>query len=730
MGDVRTHSQIFETFVRPNLPDDVDPVYVEFGNYLTDVSQFLDPWAHVGGKGTVWRDQVGLGWRLSLLADIAGADGYLDFLLGLPDAKNPTGPSRHGKLAAWFREVIYVYSLEDRFKEGGDPSRYLIDPPEFKRLYDLNFTQYYPHEHLDFQPDKEGNLNDFSQSTESAAAGNGPRRIVGYLDRQIEYVGDLLTLIEQDWARSEDVDAARERELLVKFGHACHAVEDFFFHSNFVDLAHEVANPNQPVTPFDPEDTKDDTDPEGKRIPAPDSPRWDRIYFRRKRQPIFGEDKETGFDDEDSLEANNVFTASIPLPDIFYTFFDAIGHFAPKRGVPPPFDVMPLVQEIETACASEHPGRSLIAILRGRRRDDLKKLPMGLLSKFVPGDNETKKQEAEREKAYKAYKCIVDKVPLGALRLVLLNKGFDRSTVDAVERAIEIERELWEKLDFDISGAAKFMILLLEKGKKDVLEARGKTEELDRRNTAEESDDVEEKNRSGYVASDNSSFAERIGTHALMSKDSIRKQPLRRQAISGAGFTVSYITKTLVNQRKAASRVKDGVDWYELLRHFLTHPEQAGATAGTQWWRSALLWDPEAGTRPDEMHTVKSASKAAIANRAQEATRKSLEPDYNRLVTVGQERFREAINADWVLGTMTWAWLAGTITGAIGAAGESAEITVLGGLVGGFTGAVAGGLLSGIGTEIDDSAGAVVGLITGLTAAGFGGYGIGRAIGD
>ena len=143
MGDVRTHSQIFETFVRPNLPDDVDPVYVEFGNYLTDVSQFLDPWAHVGGKGTVWRDQVGLGWRLSLLADIAGADGYLDFLLGLPDAKNPTGPSRHGKLAAWFREVIYVYSLEDRFKEGGDPSRYLIDPPEFKRLYDLNFTQYY-----------------------------------------------------------------------------------------------------------------------------------------------------------------------------------------------------------------------------------------------------------------------------------------------------------------------------------------------------------------------------------------------------------------------------------------------------------------------------------------------------------------------------------------------------------------------------------------------------------
>jgi Extensin-like protein C-terminus len=51
VGNVRTNREIYETFIRPHVPPGDDPIYVELGNFLTDVSQFRDPWAHVGGKG-------------------------------------------------------------------------------------------------------------------------------------------------------------------------------------------------------------------------------------------------------------------------------------------------------------------------------------------------------------------------------------------------------------------------------------------------------------------------------------------------------------------------------------------------------------------------------------------------------------------------------------------------------------------------------------------------------
>ena len=85
MGDVSTHREIHEAFIQPHLPADVDPVYVEFGNYLTDVSQFVDPWAHIGGKKKIWREEIAKGFsRIILAADIFKGDNYLDFLLGDP----------------------------------------------------------------------------------------------------------------------------------------------------------------------------------------------------------------------------------------------------------------------------------------------------------------------------------------------------------------------------------------------------------------------------------------------------------------------------------------------------------------------------------------------------------------------------------------------------------------------------------------------------------------------
>jgi hypothetical protein len=738
VGDVRTHREIYNTFIRPHLP--ADPIYVELGNFLTDVSQFRDPWAHVGGKAAAWRDGVSTLARLTLLADLFGVDAYLDLLLGRPDEDDPQGRRRvpHGKLAAWFREVIYAYALENTFRRHEAPHDYLIPPDEFKRLYDAHFTQYFPHEHVDFQPGPQGRLDDFSQSNVDATPGQR-RRVVAYLDADIEYIGDLLTLIERDWARSDSLTPAEQRDRLVRLGHACHAVEDYFFHSNFVDLAHEIARPGQDVERFQPAETVDEHDPEGDRVPPPASVRWDRLYFRRKRRPIHGPDGETEFDDEASLAADLAFTASIPIPDIFHTFFDALGHLSEEQS----FNVAPLVAQIVESCESGGPTDQLLTSLLALTPDQRRQLPLVLMSAFVPKEDETDEDREARDRAYRAYRCLAERDLLTRMFEHLASTGqVHRSVADAVARACDIEKELWSFLPgflSDGTGAARFMITLLEQGREEVSRARERSEELDRINIEEKQQGRPPDQRKGYVPSDNGSSGERIGTHSLMSKDSVRKQPLRRQAINGAGFTVSYLVKTLVNQRAAGSPVEAGVDWYELLRHFLTHPDQAGPGPGAEWWRSALEWDRTEAGRPVEGHEPKpvplapgSQPEAArrartIAERAAERRRGELVLLYNDLSEVGEERYRDAITTDWIHGSMVWSSLVGGISGLVGAGTDSAGTAVLGTLSGMAAGALAGAILSGVGTAISDRAGSVVGLLGALGAAGVGGFAVGRS---
>jgi hypothetical protein len=749
VGDIRTHRLIYETFIRPHLPADVDPIYVELGNYLTDVSQFRDPWAHVGGKGTVWGEQVSWIGRYSLIADLfVGADEYFDLLLGKPDDDDDLGRVRvpHGLLAEWFRHTIYAMSLETTFRDGAD---YLIDPTEFKRLFDAHFTQYFPHEHLDYQPRETGKLNEFPQSSETIDTGD-TRRIVAYLDRDIEYVGDLLTKIEQNWVRNDGTLTSEEQhDVLIEFGHACHALEDFFFHSNFVDLAHRGSRLPFDVEPwFDPEETKDDTDPEGDRVPPPESARWDRIDFRRKRQPVFkeGGDGETEFHDEISKQADIVYTASIPMPDIFHTFLDAIGHISEGPALDEAF-----LDQVNKACGGDAPKIALMALVAGLGSDGARALPGALMATFVPGEDEVEDDDAPlseedearvkqakklRKKAYAAYRCLVEHDVIAESAHKGADLGFvDRSVADAISEAGRIERQLWDELtgflDIDEdTGAARFMMLLLEQGRQEVHEATKRSRELDQANKSEKASGMPLEERSGYVASDNQSSAERIGTHSLMSKDSIRKQPLRRQAINGAGFLVSYVTKTMVAQADPATRVGEGVDWYELIRHFLTHPDQAAPDGATPWWRDALEWDRDEANRPDEHHAVVGINAAEVGRRIDQGERHKLELQYNDLVAEGERRFRHEVNTDWILGSMVWGGLVGSCAGIAGASGGSADEIVGGGLVGLAIGLGATALLSGTATAIDDRAGSVVGLALGVGTTTAVGYTVGRLIAD
>src|SRR5262245_16791035 len=119
MGDTATHDEIYHSSVKsvlsPALPGkDGDAIFFEVGNYLTDVSQLRDPFAHFLGKIAIWKEQKRKWprwqWLREWLLYATNADQYLDDLMG-------TGEKPYeGCLANWFKEFIFAVALE-KFRE-------------------------------------------------------------------------------------------------------------------------------------------------------------------------------------------------------------------------------------------------------------------------------------------------------------------------------------------------------------------------------------------------------------------------------------------------------------------------------------------------------------------------------------------------------------------------------------------------------------------------------------
>ena len=151
MGNVRAHRTIADAVMdlldraRPN----ENHMFFALGNSLTDLSQVCDPPAHAGGKIKAYQEgrKAWFGTH-TILKGLAHLDGYLNELLG--------ELGMNGKLAHVLLYAVYAMDLE-KFR-GENPS---ISPENFDRIFWSSkeqgdwyrgFTQYWPHEHLDFPP--------------------------------------------------------------------------------------------------------------------------------------------------------------------------------------------------------------------------------------------------------------------------------------------------------------------------------------------------------------------------------------------------------------------------------------------------------------------------------------------------------------------------------------------------------------------------------------------------
>lgn len=279
-----------------------DLTYLEMGNFLTDVSQFRDPVWYILAKRTIWQDHVlseasevttparaaiaaaggavaliaaatghrrvatasalaGLVGLLGItpdaLAGLLGLDDWVDKMLGVP-LKGPKGRRRthaeYGYVGEFFRhftdgvtQAIFSNGAADR-QVGAWTQITPLSETEVDDIYRRFFTQYYPHEHTDQPPyvwdasRRPGVKKWYGTSKRQQAATGGAGIMTVVDDGYIPYLADALTTLEAEWRAFKPADIEARRTALIRLGKILHGVEDWFFHSNVVELNRLVSH--------------------------------------------------------------------------------------------------------------------------------------------------------------------------------------------------------------------------------------------------------------------------------------------------------------------------------------------------------------------------------------------------------------------------------------------------------------------------------------------------------
>ena len=238
------------------------------GNWLTDVSQAVDPVAYAAGAAKVDSFinglksmvdeirslslyQTGLGLHVINDADVVAAMEKVKTQLSeavhllLLDAKN----GRNSPLAQAMRSVFLAVGYF-KFVHPEGPST--MGYKAFLEVFKQRYTQYYPHEHLDrpqilpADPLAAAVYADVVAGKTRSKNGNVSLSpdMYAYLRDDIEIAARLLAEVDYKWAskvfkpgQSVDDTTVDWNMNLAKLGHALHAVEDFFAHSNFIEHA-------------------------------------------------------------------------------------------------------------------------------------------------------------------------------------------------------------------------------------------------------------------------------------------------------------------------------------------------------------------------------------------------------------------------------------------------------------------------------------------------------------
>jgi hypothetical protein len=234
------------------------------GNWLTDVSQAVDP---------VAISSLRVKFRQAMYAVIQEVEAVSAYLPGFTQAqvgqfRNSlneehcridnaaaaiAGTTSASPLAGLIKRTFFVLGYRKFVHPDSPKTKRRMDFPSYKEIFNQRFTQYFPHEHVDRYPGDPAERGGYSKKVAvgtltPTGTGTGQSKLTPhqyeYLVEDIRVVAGLLAEVDLHWARKtfsgrrsvsdEDVEWNKH---LAKLGHAVHAVEDYFVHSNYIELA-------------------------------------------------------------------------------------------------------------------------------------------------------------------------------------------------------------------------------------------------------------------------------------------------------------------------------------------------------------------------------------------------------------------------------------------------------------------------------------------------------------
>ena len=188
----------------------------------------------------------------NLIAGLLGIDDWIDRMFGVPFER--LGGSRKrtseefGYVGQFFEHFVkgithLLFASEVTNGTGGDWAGIdRIPETSVEDVFRDAFTQYFPHEHTD-QPPYVWDASKRSKYPKWYAPStrqNGLTRtggIMGVVDGDyMQYISQGLSQLERDWRAITTTDVAGRRKCLLRMGKLLHAVEDWYFHSNIVEL--------------------------------------------------------------------------------------------------------------------------------------------------------------------------------------------------------------------------------------------------------------------------------------------------------------------------------------------------------------------------------------------------------------------------------------------------------------------------------------------------------------
>ena len=506
-------------------------------------------------------------------------------MFGVPEPAS----KRYGKLSQYFEHVVHGIThllfvdnipqqpFWEKFLRESLGNHGSLPAAELERLWGKFFTQYYPHEHADFPP----YVLYGEHRPNHRLYRIGSRAISNYLEEYIDTLAEEMSKIEEAWKKERNLvkEHPARHDILARLGNVLHCVEDYFFHSNYLELHlwNELRR-GRPSTETEEQfrqwfaaNVSSHWLPEKPSLdPTPDD-RWKpskthqvRSHMRRLRYPLY---KPVNTLDREASESavQFLFTAGFDKKDLFHTMAGALeglesafNRFDKKWQMIPEF--------LQKKFAKQNPGL-------------IRETELVLIKMLFSKDERTR---MGRDPKYLADRMAVHAKQLEAglyedsIDSIHASGHINNEIRDAWKAAIALDREM-EKFGSQTQGIGGFLMQFFAQAQRELNKSRLLSQGFDAARKFGEGNIFD-------VRSDNGATGEHIGTHTLMSKDTPRSLPVYEECRVVSKFASMAVATLMATEVNDNGNTSVGLDWARILRHYMRYP-----AAKPSMWESQVL---------------------------------------------------------------------------------------------------------------------------------------------